>query len=75
MDYILFKQIRLTLDLNQSQFGKLLGVSRSYVSMMETNRRIIPEDIAKTVKQKVDSDLIIQIEELLNAKLSLSGQK
>lgn len=75
MDYILFKQIRLTLDLNQSQFGKLLGVSRTYVSMMETNRRIIPGDIAKTVKQKVDSDLIIQIEELLNAKLSLSGQK
>jgi len=71
MDHILLRQIRLTLGLNQSQFGELLGISRTYISMLETGRRNINDDITDRVKKEVDRDLIKHVDDLVNMRFTL----
>lgn len=71
MDNILFKQIRLTLGMGQSEFAKMLGVSQSYVGMIETGRRIPTDRIIQKLKKEVDPELIRQVDELLNLRFTL----
>ena len=71
MDNILFKQIRLTLGMGQIEFAKMLGVSQSYVGMIETGRRIPTDRIIQKLKKEVDHDLIQQVDELLNLRFTL----
>jgi transcriptional regulator with XRE-family HTH domain len=41
---------RVRLQLKQSEIADMLGIARSYVSMMETGDRPIPAAIAKRVE-------------------------
>lgn len=71
MDNILFKQIRLTLGMGQNEFARMLGISQSYVGMIETGRRIPTDRIIQKLKKEVDHDLIQQVDELLNLRFTL----
>lgn len=71
MNHLLFKQIRLALGLNQKQFSRLLGLSRSYVSMIERGERVVTHDILRKIRKEVDADLIRRVDELLRLRLSI----
>lgn len=71
MDNILFKQIRLSLGMGQVEFAKMLGISQSYVGMIETGRRIPTDEIVRRLKKEVDPELIRQVDELLNLRFTL----
>lgn len=71
MDNILFKQIRLSLGMGQVEFAKMLGISQSYVGMIETGRRIPTDGIVRRLKKEVDPELIRQVDELLNLRFTL----
>ena len=71
MDNILFKQIRLSLGMGQVEFAKMLGISQSYVGMIETGRRIPTDGIVRRLKEEVDPELIRQVDELLNLRFTL----
>lgn len=67
----LFKQIRLTLGLGQVEFAKLLGISSSYVAMIDAGRREVSDNVERLVREKVDSELINQVKTLIDLKQSL----
>lgn len=71
MDNILFKQIRLSLGMGQVEFAEMLGISQSYVGMIETGRRIPTDEIVRRLKKEVDPELIRQVDELLNLRFTL----
>lgn len=75
MDNILFKQIRLSLGMGQVEFAKLLGISASYVAMIETGRRLITPKIENKVREEVDEELIQQVDKLLNLRFVLESKK
>ena len=71
MDNILFKQIRLTLGLGQVEFAKLLGISASYVAMIDAERRAVSNNVENRVREKVDAELIERVRELIDLRQSL----
>lgn len=72
MNHIIFRQIRLALGLTQTQFSRLLGLSRSYVSMIERGERALTDDIVRKIKKEVDADLIKHVDELVSLRFSLN---
>lgn len=68
MDRDLFKQIRLTLNLGQVEFAKLLGISASYVAMIDAGRREVSDNVERLVREKVDSELINHVKTLIELR-------
>ncbi len=62
------KQIRLYLGYNQQMFAVLLGISRSYLSQLETGTRQISDrvriQLAKNVK--IPADYFESVEQMKN---------
>ena len=71
MNRDLFKHTRLALGLGQVEFAKLLGISASYVAMIDAGRREVSDNVERLVREKVDSELINQVKTLIDLRQSL----
>jgi len=72
------KQLRKYFDLNQSQFGKVIGVKKQAVSMIEANERGLSYDQIKQIieEYKIDIRWLFEqnIDNIEDADLSKRGE-
>ena len=63
-----FKELRKTLDLSQEEFGKILGLSKSGISEIESGRRNVTDQHLVILKNSKDLEKPVNVEWLRTGK-------
>jgi transcriptional regulator with XRE-family HTH domain len=53
--FLSVKEVRMQLGITQDAMAKLLGITRNYLALMETNKRNTPNEVLEKANKLVDT--------------------